>query len=248
MTTEMEFFKVGGFVRDSLLGIKSKDIDWAVVVKGIPNASEAFAHLVARVQFLAERPENVFLIKPDCFTVRALVKSMGGPVDFVMARKEFYNAFSRVPDRVEPGTLEDDLRRRDFTFNALALTPTGELIDLFNGERDLMRKVMDTPVDPIVTFLDDPLRVLRGIRFGVKLNMKFATRVRETIFDQGDEILEMAVRKVSDDRVRDELNKAFALNTVRALNLMRRNLPKGLFEFFVTAGSTSHLELSNKKV
>ena len=246
MTTQFQFFQVGGCVRDRFLGVtKIKDIDWSVVVTG---AGDAEASFQAMVDHVTERSEKVFLVKPDCFTVRALSKQLGGAVDFVMARREFFGSTSRVPVRVEAGTLEDDLRRRDFTVNALALTESGELVDLFGGMRDLKRKVLDTPLEPMETFLDDPLRLLRGVRFCVKLGFKLSPRVVQTLREQHVPLMEQMERKVSGDRVRDELNKAFAVDTIKTLNLMRRLLSPDLFRFCLTAGGDSHLKLTNEQV
>src|SRR6056297_3605916 len=159
--TGQETYVVGGYVRDHFLERPSKDIDIVTLGSGI-----GLAKGVAKM-----------LIPPPRVTVfknfgTAQLKYKNFEVEFVSARKESYRHDSRKPD-VEPGTLEDDQNRRDFTVNALAihLAPGkyGELIDPFGGMADLNAGVLRTPLDPVDTFDDDPLRIIRAARFSAQL-------------------------------------------------------------------------------
>ncbi len=156
----IEAYVVGGYVRDKLLGKDVNDIDIVVVGSGVE-----FAQLVA--EKLGKRK----IVTYEKFGT-AMLPTEGGKIEFVGARKESYNRESRNP-LVEVGTLEEDLSRRDFTINALALSLNeqrwGELVDPFNGRSDLKDRIIRTPLDPLTTFDDDPLRIMRAVRFSAQL-------------------------------------------------------------------------------
>ena len=190
----LECYVVGGYVRDLFLQRHSEDIDVVVVGSGIAMAKALGKRL--------GRGANVSVFKNFG---TAQVKYRGMEVEFVGARKESYSHDSRKPV-VEDGTLEDDQNRRDFTINALAVCLNaaryGELVDPFDGIADLKERVIRTPLDPDVTFSDDPLRMMRCIRFATQLNFY--------IDDETFEALERNRERIgiiSRERIADELNK-----------------------------------------
>lgn len=162
----LETYVVGGYVRDLYLSRENKDIDFVCVGSGIELAQEVAKHIGG------DMPVHVF----KNFGT-AMIKYEGEEIEFVGARKESYNFESRKPT-VEEGSLEDDQRRRDFTINALALCINknrwAELIDSFDGVADIKKKIIRTPLDPEITFSDDPLRMLRAIRFATQLGFDIA--------------------------------------------------------------------------
>ena len=192
-----EAWVIGGFVRDLLLGRDSKDIDIVVAGSGI-----ALAQSVARK---LGKPDAVTVFKN--FGTASLLYNVETQwsLEFVGARRESYRSDSRKPD-VESGSLEDDQKRRDFTINALALSLNasnyGTLSDPFNGLDDLENGIIRTPLDPDITFSDDPLRMLRAVRFATQLGFVIEPVTFEAIKRN-------AVRLdiISRERIADELNK-----------------------------------------
>lgn len=188
-----EAFVIGGFVRDCLLGKKCKDID--IVVNG------------SGIEFARELANKLGKKKVSYFKNfgTAMFKHHNMELEFVGARKESYRRESRKPI-VENGTLEDDQKRRDFTINAMAfsLLPQnfGELIDPFNGENDLRNGVIRTPLDPDQTFSDDPLRMMRAIRFATQLDFNIDKKSFNAININKDRI-----NIISKERITDEMNK-----------------------------------------
>ncbi|HJD77115.1 MAG TPA: CCA tRNA nucleotidyltransferase [Bacteroides reticulotermitis] len=190
----LECYVVGGYVRDIFLQRPSKDIDVVVVGSGIAMA-EALGKRLGR-------GANVSVFKNFG---TAQVKYKGTEVEFVGARKESYQRDSRKPI-VEDGTLEDDQNRRDFTINALAVCLNkarfGELIDPFDGMADMKEKNIRTPLDPDITFSDDPLRMMRCIRFATQLGFY----IDDDTFDSLRRNVER-IKIISQERIADELNK-----------------------------------------
>ena len=190
----VDCYVVGGYVRDIFLQRPSNDIDVVVVGSGIEVASALKQRLGKKAHLSVFRNFGT-----------AQVKFKNTEVEFVGARKESYNHDSRKPI-VEDGTLEDDQNRRDFTINAMAICLNanrfGELVDPFYGIEDLEDGIIRTPLDPDITFSDDPLRMLRCIRF--------ATQLRFLIDDETFDALERnaeRIKIISGERIKDELNK-----------------------------------------
>jgi len=185
-------FVVGGYVRDHYLHRPSTDIDVVVVGSGVEVAEELGRELHARV--------SVF----KTFGT-AMLRAGGAEVEFVGARKESYSRDSRKP-QVEAGTLDDDQRRRDFTINALAWSLNGdtfgELVDPFGGMDDLEDGIIRTPCDPDITFSDDPLRMMRAVRFAAQLGFTIEEETFDAIRRNASRI-----RIVSRERIASELNK-----------------------------------------
>ncbi len=191
----IESYVVGGFVRDLILNRPSKDIDIVCVGSGID-----FAHHVA--QSMGNDTRVTFFKNFGT----AQIKLADLEIEFVGARKESYQRDSRKPI-VEDGTLEDDQKRRDFTINAMAISLNpdsfGHLIDPFNGVLDCKKKkLIRTPLDPVVTFSDDPLRMLRAVRFASQLNFDIEADTFSAMMDQAARL-----EIVSQERITDELNK-----------------------------------------
>ena len=193
--TGIPAYVVGGYVRDALLtGKPKKDIDFTLL-----GDAETFAREVA-----ARWKGNPKITVYKNFGT-AMVKDKDTVLEFVTARKESYSPESRKP-RVVPATLEEDLLRRDFTVNAMAISLNdndyGRLIDLFGGMEDLKNKIIRTPTDPVITFSDDPLRMLRAIRFATQLDFQIEDKTLDAIRKNKHRI-----KIISPERIVDELNK-----------------------------------------
>ena len=190
----MECYVVGGYVRDLFLERPSKDIDCLVVGSGIQVAEELAKRLGRGAHISVFRNFGT-----------AQVKYKGQEIEFVGARKESYSHDSRKPI-VEDGTLDDDLDRRDFTINALAVCLNreryGQLVDNFNGLMDLEDGIIATPLDPDITFSDDPLRMMRCIRFSTQLNFLIEEDTELALIRNAERI-----KIISQERIIDELNK-----------------------------------------
>ncbi|MGN0233695.1 MAG: CCA tRNA nucleotidyltransferase [Bacteroidaceae bacterium] len=190
----MECYVVGGFVRDLFLERPSKDIDCLVVGSGIQVAEE-----------LAKRLGHGAHVSIFRNFGTAQLKYKGQEIEFVGARKESYSHDSRKPI-VENGTLDDDLDRRDFTINALAVCLNknryGQLVDNFDGLLDLEDGIIATPLDPDITFSDDPLRMMRCIRFSTQLNFQIEDVTEQALARNAERI-----KIISQERIIDELNK-----------------------------------------
>ena len=214
-------FEVGGKVRDEILGLQSKDVDYVAVPNDnlLERYKTAHEMFVVLETYLTNEKFEVFLSTPDCFTVRAKFPKdhkYQGVADFVMARKEIgYMEGTRTPI-VVPGTLKDDLERRDFTVNAMAKGDDGKIIDLFDGMNDLKRMVLITPLPPEQTFNDDPLRVLRAVRFAITKG--FSLKFLDYYINNYDYENKMSV--VSTDRIREELYKCFKHDTMGTLDML----------------------------
>lgn len=194
----IESYVIGGFVRDLILGrIHKKDIDIVALGSGIDLAK------AVQKKLAGAKPVQVFKTYGT-----AMIHWEGMDLEFVGARKESYMPESRNPE-VTPGSLTDDQNRRDFTINALAISLNkadfGAFIDPFNGLDDLKNKILRTPLDPDITYSDDPLRMLRAIRFANQLNFKIERQSLEAISQNASRI-----EIISKERIVDELHKILA--------------------------------------
>lgn len=220
-----KFYEVGGKVRDEILGLQSKDVDYVAV----PDEKLLLTHYSAPDMFavlenyLKEEGFEIFLVTEDCFTIRAKFPKnhkYEGVADFVMARKEIgYFKGTRQPI-VLPGTLYDDLERRDFTLNALAKDEDGKIIDYFNGLKALECGVLITPLLAEQTMLDDPLRLLRAFRFSITKGFTISTPIMLTC--SMDSVIEKLEQVVSQERIRDEVFKMMKHDTLKTLELFEK--------------------------
>jgi tRNA nucleotidyltransferase/poly(A) polymerase len=213
----LQAFVIGGYVRDLLLERPSKDIDIVVVGNGMDLAKECAERL---------RVKKVSIFK-SFGTAHFNYKDLD--VEFVGARKESYRADSRKPI-VEDGTLEEDQKRRDFTINALAISlhadTFGDIIDPFNGLDDLDKGIIRTPLDPNTTYSDDPLRMMRAIRFATQLDFKIESKSLQSIYDNAPRL-----EIISQERIMDEVNKII-LSPVPSRGFQLLYSTKLLHQFF----------------
>lgn len=221
----VEAYVIGGFVRDALLGKPSKDIDIVVTGSGISIAEKVAAKISRNIRVTSFRNFGT-----------AMFRYRGVEIEFVGARKESYRRDSRKPI-VEDGSLADDQLRRDFTINAMAISlnphDRGRLVDPFGGELDLKQGTIRTPRDPETTFSDDPLRMIRAIRFAARFSFHIESETFEGIKHQADRI-----SIVSPERITDELNK-----------ILMADRPSPGFRLLEQAGLLMHIlpELSRLK-
>lgn len=219
----VRLYQVGGSVRDELLGLKSKDIDFAVECVGF---DELFV-------WLDQNGFDIFLSQPEYMTIRARFpkggfefagQNMSGvTADFVVCRTEAHYSDARHPDNVGVGTIEDDLARRDFTMNAIAKRADGTLLDPYNGVGDAYSGVIRAVGDPLDRLTEDPLRALRALRFAVTKNMQLSMPLALTLEDAT--IVEMLRRSVSQERIREELFKMFKADTYKTMETFVRGFP-----------------------
>lgn len=219
---QLESYVIGGFVRDFLLKRKSgaKDIDIVTVGNGIA---------------LAKKVASLLPTKPKVQVFKtygtAMFKYNDAEIEFVGARKESYKEHSRNPE-VEEGTLEDDQNRRDFTINALAISLNkndfGVLLDPFGGEEDLEKGIIRTPLNPDITYSDDPLRMMRAIRFATQLNFKIENNSLEAITKNA-----YRIDIITRERIVDELHKilmsekpSVGFKLLEKMGLLERILPE----------------------
>jgi len=202
---DVKFYKVGGWVRDKILGVKSKDLDYSVEAESFDAMKQAILDLGG----------VIFLEKPEYATIRARVGREA--CDYVLCRKDGYYSDGRRPDRVMPGTLMDDLSRRDFTMNAMAEDEQGNLIDPFGGVEAIARGVIVAVGVAACRFDEDSLRMLRAIRFAITKNMIVNVDI--------DNCLRMPrliakLEAVSEERKREELLRCLKHSTVRTLDML----------------------------
>lgn len=225
----IQLFKVGGAVRDEFLGVKSKDIDYAVEAPSFE----------AMRDFIADNGK-IFLEKPEYFTIRAKVR--GEDADFVLCRKEHGYSDGRRPDAVTIGDIYDDLSRRDFTMNAIAIhTMEGAIVDPHNGVRDIEQRVIRCVGRAHERFSEDSLRMIRAVRFHITKDFWLDCEIIDALNDQK---LVDKLENVSKERIREELNRCFKHNTLNTLLAFER-FPK-LRNVVFGSDNTLWLEATNK--
>ncbi len=247
----MKMYEVGGCVRDGILGIPSKDIDFSVVMDfeevGRGNPFMAMVFVLKKMGF------EIFLESPEFLTVRAQFPKgersvMAGDsirdgyksvtADFVLARKESDYADGRRPDKVEVGTLMDDLARRDFTMNAIAKDSDGSLIDPYNGVADIYNGIIRAVGDPYERLHEDALRAVRALRFSVTKGFAIERNLRGAI--EHRLVLASIRDNISDERIQQELSKMFRHDTVRSIETLGLypRLTRAMFAGSVSLDST----------
>ena len=211
MDKSIKHFLVGGYVRDSLLGVPSKDIDYAV-------EAPSFA---AMKFWLEDRGASIYQEREEFNTIRARLNDKA--VDFVLCRKDGPYSDGRRPDWTLPGTLMDDLARRDLTVNAMAQDPmTGEIIDPWGGQKDLEDRLLRAVGDPEERIQEDALRAFRVLRFAVTKGfdiedgLDFAMRKVKTID---------LMKNVATDRIREELLRMFKHDSIGSMSLLVMEYP-----------------------
>jgi tRNA nucleotidyltransferase (CCA-adding enzyme) len=227
------FYKVGGCIRDKLLGKKHNDTDFTVI------SPDGVDLIYVLEKYLHERGFVTVIIIPECLTIKTKFVSVtelvfpfevmkGNIYDFNITRKEIeYDFKSRVP-KMSIGNLFDDLQRRDFTINSLAQDKNGKILDYFNGVNDINNKIIRTTIDPEISMQQDPLRILRAIRFSITLDL--------TIEDSLSKIIEefdySHMNIIPLNKILKELKLSFNHDSFKTLKMLNKynNLQKYLFE------------------
>lgn len=217
-----QIYEVGGCVRDEIIGVHTNDIDFTFVLDNTDQTvDEGWDEMLSH---LKNEGFKIFLETKDCFTVRAKFPkghvNEGLVADFVMARKEVGYILGTRKPILELGTLEDDLRRRDFTLNALAKDLDGNIVDLFEGRKHLEDGILVTPLNPIKTFFDDPLRMIRALRFSITKGFEIDPEVWDAMFEPG--LIEHLKNVVSKERIQGEVSKMMKHDTVSTLRLLAK--------------------------
>ena len=232
MSNRYKIFEVGGCIRDEILGVHTKDIDFIFVLENI-SVDEGWESMI---YILESKGFKIFMKNKRCFTIRAMFpkehKYNSLVADFVMSRKEIGVIPGTRQPILELGTLEDDLMRRDFTINSLCKDETGKIIDMFGGLEDLKKGILKTPLPPMKTLMDDPLRMLRGLRFCITKNFIIDDDLWNCMLEP--ELLKKLEVIVSQERIREEITKMFKHDTLKTLNLLR--LVPGLMEVIFNNG------------
>lgn len=215
----MRFWEVGGCVRDQMVGKPSNDVDFAVEAKSFSQMRET----------LVDQGFEIFIENPEFVTIRAKVPSDSpllertSVADFVLCRKDGASSDGRRPDFVQAGDIFDDLKRRDFTMNAMAFDPLAKmLLDPHNGEDDIQRGIIRFVGNPISRIKEDGLRVMRGFRFAATLGFQFSPATKAALFSE--EAAEM-LSKVAVERIDLELRKMNSPESFRSGFAVLSQLP-----------------------
>lgn len=247
----MKMYRVGGCVRDQILGDESKDIDFTVVLEDsdmrkwfVNGGGDPFWVMVNELALMGFK---IFLESPEYLTARAQFpkgpstinsKRSNLTADFVLARKESGYSDGRRPDVVIPGTLEDDLARRDFTMNAVAIGDDDEFIDPFNGIADIKTRLIRAVGDPFDRMNDDALRAVRAIRFSVTKGFRIDRQLAFAM--ETASVLDKIRYNISDERISEELSKMFRFDTRHSIYVLNEfpSLTDAMFAGKVSLDST----------
>lgn len=202
----VKMYQVGGCVRDELLGRKCKDIDYSVVAPSFDAMREE----------ILDRGGEIFVENPEFLTIRAKIPLVGA-CDFVLCRKDGVYYDGRRPESVVPGSIYDDLMRRDFTMNAIAKAGPDEYIDPHDGRKDIEKRLINCVGWVEDRFKEDGLRILRALRFSVVLKFGLHGEIHRFLLQAS---VENYLRGVSVERVREELYKMFKADTYMSLLLL----------------------------
>lgn len=202
--SEINFYIVGGFVRDHIKGIKSKDIDYAV---------EAPSYDAMR-EWISAQADQIFLETPEYATIRA--RFGRETADYVLCRRDGSYSDGRHPDEVFAGTIDDDLARRDFTMNAIAMRQDGSYYDPFEGIADIEAGVIRCVGRAEDRMREDYLRLMRAARFSITKRMRIDEEIQR-MFDD-DEFVDGLRETVSQERIREEVAKMFAFDTIASID------------------------------
>jgi len=229
----MKMYEVGGCVRDELLGTPSKDIDYSVVLEqadidsySAHNKFTPYEYMVMHLETLGVKTfkdDDGDPIGHKHLTARGLAPKdfpnhPGRALDFVLARKDGEYSDGRRPDSVEPGTLYDDLARRDFTMNAIAKDTDGNYIDPFNGRGDILMRQIRAVGDPMERLTEDALRAVRAMRFAVTKG--FLIDKELSLAMKSFPVWRAVQDNIADERIKDELSKMFRFDTVKSLRIL----------------------------
>lgn len=244
----MKVYLIGGAVRDKLMGTPCDDFDYVVVLPNLNTTVEEGFKLMEN--HLQQEGYEIFLSTPEMFTIRAkfpkIHKNSKLVADFVLARKEIgYEKKSRRPI-LELGTLKDDMERRDFTVNAMAEDEDGNIIDLFDGQYHLKQKILFTPIDSNKSMMDDPLRLIRALRFAITKGFNIDSCILECF--ENKDIIEKLTNVVSIERIQSEINKCFKYDThstLHMLNFIKENHCYNIYNIIFP--KNYYLNLTNKK-
>lgn len=255
----MELFEVGGCVRDGILGLPSKDIDFTCVLEQADidaySAHNQFTPFEYMAEYLKGQGFKIFVETPEFLTIRAQfppkdIRPSDNAInhysfansrltaDFVLARKESGYTDGRRPDKVEPGSLLDDLSRRDFTMNAIARDMNSTLIDPFDGQKDIADGIIRCVGEPFERFTEDALRAVRALRFSVTKGFHIHPSVQFAM--QNAAVLDAIAYKISDERIKDELSKMFRFDTVASVIALNQYpaLTRAMFSGTVSLDAT----------
>lgn len=233
----MELYEVGGCIRDEILGKPSKDIDFSVVLteadefkrnKAFYGRPSLYDYMVSELEsrgIKVIRDKEGVPVGAEYFTVRGIAPSdfplhPNRALDFVLARKDGEYSDGRRPDSVEPGTLLDDLSRRDFTMNAIAKATDGTLIDPFNGVSDINRRLIRAVGNPKDRLMEDALRAVRALRFSVTKNMTIEGDLQRVLLWDED-VADALVDNIADERIAEELSKMLRYDTLKTLHVFK---------------------------